>query len=358
MPALDQSIQNESRHAIFIQRFAGGLANDFLPFLDQLKKEVNNSLMSAPTELQGRRLRSMLRELERTQADIYLDYNNSLLGQLELFSEHEIDFEADSLDDVIMSGSVNLTKPAASQVWAAGNATPLVFPDSNNTVLLKPFIKNWSATEIKKVSNIITTGFVTGETNEQIARKITGKGGTLDKQTRANNRAVVRTATNHISAIAREEMMLENDDIVIGYEWVSTLDSRTSNQCKSLDGQVFKFKDSGFKPQPPIHVNCRSTTAPVLDARFSLDDGTETRASKGAEGGQQVKATTTYYSFLKAQPKSFIDETIGPTRGKLLRNGGLTADEFAKLSVDQKFRPLDLDAMRKKNPMAFEQAGL
>ena len=169
---------------------------------------------------------------------------------------------------------------------------------------------------------------------------------------------MVRKVTNHISAIAREMMMLDNRDIVIGYEWVSTLDSRTSGQCRSLDGNVFLFSKSGFKPQPPIHPNCRSTTAPVLDKRFSLDDGTETRASKGAEGGQQVKATTTYYSFLKAQPKSFIDDTIGPTRGKLLRNGGLTANEFARLTVDQKYRPLNLKEMEAKNPLAVEKAGI
>lgn len=358
MPALDQSIQNESRHAVFVQRFAGGLSNEFNPFLNQLKKEINNSLMNASTDLQGRRLRSVLRELEDIQRGIYLDYSDELLDQLELFTDHEIDFEADSLNDVIITESVSLTKPGVNQVWASANATPLVFPDSNDTVLLKPFIKNWSATEIKRVSSIITTGFVTGETNESIARKITGKGGTLDKQTRNNNRAIVRTATNHISAIAREKMMMENDDIVIGYEWVSTLDNRTSSTCRSLDGRIFKWKDKGFKPQPPIHPNCRSTTAPVLDQRFNLDDGTETRASKGAEGGQPVKATTTYYSFLKAQPKAFMDDTIGPTRGKLLRNGGLTADEFAKLSVDQKFAPLTLKEMRAKNPMAFEQAGI
>ncbi len=358
MAALDQSVQNESRHAVFVQRFAGGLSNDFLPFIEQIKKEINNSLMSASTDLKGRRLRSVLRELENIQKGIYEEYSDELLTQLELFNDHEIDFEADSLNDVIITESVSLTKPAANQVWASANATPLIFPDSNDTVLLKPFIKNWSASEIKRVSSIITTGFITGQTNDEIARTITGKGGTIDKQTRANNKAIVRTATNHISAIARERMMQDNSDIVIGYEWVSTLDSRTSGQCRSLDGRVFKFKDSGFKPQPPIHPNCRSTTAPVLDQRFQLDDGTETRASKGAEGGQQVKATTTYYSFLKDQPKAFQNDVIGPTRGALLRNGGLTSEEFAKLTVDQKFRPLTLDEMKAKNPLAFDKAGI
>lgn len=358
MAALDQSIQNESRHAVYINRFAGGLSNDFIPYLDQLKKEINNELMLAPTELKGRKLKSLIKDLTEIQNGIYSEYIEELTEQLELFSEHEIDFEIDSLYDVIISDSVDLEKPAPVQVWAAVNTNPLIFPDSNDTVLLQPFIKNWTQTEIRRVSNIITTGFITGETNDEIARKITGKSGTLDKQTRANNKAIVRTATNHVSSIARDKTMKENDDIVIGYEWVSTLDDRTSGTCRSLDGQIFLFKKSGYKPKPPIHPNCRSTTAPVLDKRFQLDDGTETRSSKGASGGKQVKATTTYYSFLKNQPKAFQDDVLGPTRGKLLRNGGLTADEFARLSVDKKFRPLTLDEMKDRNPLAFEKAGI
>ena len=57
MPALDQSIQNESRHAVYIQRYAGGLSNEFIPFLEQLKKEINFALMNADqTMTQGRKL--------------------------------------------------------------------------------------------------------------------------------------------------------------------------------------------------------------------------------------------------------------------------------------------------------------
>lgn len=359
MAALEQSIQNESRHAVFINRFAGGLSKDFIPFLDQIKKEINNELMNADvTMTAGRKLRQLVKSIEEIQKGIYSDYNESLMEQLELFSEHEVNFEIDSLNDVILSDTVDLETPALNQVWAAARANPLIFPDSNDTVLLNQFIKNWSDTEIKRVSSIITTGFVTGETNQQIAQKITGKGGTLDKKTRANNRAIVRTAVSHVSGIARERAMMENSDIVIGYEWVSTLDSRTSQICKSLDGQIFKWSDSGYKPRPPVHPNERSTTAPVVDQRFRLDDGQSTRASKGVEGGQQVSADKTYYSWLKTQPKAFQDETLGKTRGALFRNGGLTADEFAKLTVDQKFRPLNLDEMRAKNPLAFESANV
>ena len=49
MSALDQSIQNESRHAIFVNRVAGGFANEFSLFIDQLQKEVSSKLALAGT---------------------------------------------------------------------------------------------------------------------------------------------------------------------------------------------------------------------------------------------------------------------------------------------------------------------
>jgi SPP1 gp7 family putative phage head morphogenesis protein len=63
------------------------------------------------------------------------------------------------------------------------------------------------------------------------------------------------------------------------YEIVATLDSRTSEICQELDGQVFDMKD--FQPgvtAPPFHVWCRTTTVPHFD-----DNYTE-RAARGADG--------------------------------------------------------------------------
>lgn len=357
MPALDQSIQNETRHAIYINRFAGGLANQFNPYLDQLKKSIREQLLSSNiTSFEDARLRAAIAEITRIQKEIYAEYQTVLYEQLKLFTDHESDFELQSLNSVIES-DVDLSKPAANQLWSAAVSNPLIFPDSNDTVLLRPFVKGWSDNQIRKVSNIINTGFATGKTTNQIAKEVTDKNGILDKQTRAANKLMVRTATVHVSAQARMATLEDNDDIVKGYVWKSVLDDRTTAQCRSLDGEEFRWSDS-FKPQPPYHVGCRSTTVPLLDERYNLDEGLATRASKGAEGGKQVNADTTYYSFLKRQPKAFQDDVLGPTRGRLLRNGGLNAEEFAKLTVDDKFRPLTLDEMRKRNPLVFENAGL
>jgi hypothetical protein len=67
-----------------------------------------------------------------------------------------------------------------------------------------------------------------------------------------------------------------------------------------------------------------------------------------------VPATTTYEQWLKRQPASFQDTVLGPSRGKLFRNGDLSIGRF----VDSQGRTLTLDELRRLEPQAFEDAGI
>jgi hypothetical protein len=52
---------------------------------------------------------------------------------------------------------------------------------------------------------------------------------------------------------------------------------------------------------------------------------------------------------LKKQSARFQNDLIGPVRGDLLRNSGLTAEEFRKASRDNQNDPITLDEMASKN---------
>lgn len=70
------------------------------------------------------------------------------------------------------------------------------------------------------------------------------------------------------------------------YGIVATLDSHTSDICRSLDGKHFPMKD--YQPgvtAPPFHVYCRSTTVPYFDEQFDIGE----RAARDEETGK------TYY---------------------------------------------------------------
>jgi len=55
---------------------------------------------------------------------------------------------------------------------------------------------------------------------------------------------------------------------------------------------------------------------------------------------------------------AFIETAIGPTRARLLMNGGLSAERFAALQLDKNFQPLTLDEMKDLEPLAFQRAGV
>ena len=206
------------------------------------------------------------------------------------------------------------------------------------------------------MSGAIRKGATEGQTNSQIVRSIIGtkknnyRDGVLET-TRRNAAAVVNTSMQNAASGARHQFFEKNSETIKRYEWVSTLDSRTSSQCRSLDGKIFEI---GKGPTPPIHINCRSTTAPVIEEPWGfLTDG-QTRAS--ATG--QVDGDETYYSWLKKQPVETQDMAIGPQRGKLLRDGGLSSEKFGELQLSKSFEPLTLDEMRKLEPEAFKEAGI
>lgn len=95
---------------------------------------------------------------------------------------------------------------------------------------------------------------------------------------------LIMTEEAYFSSAAQRDCF--NDLGVEQYEIVATLDSHTSDICRSFDGRHFPMKD--FQPgvtAPPFHVYCRSTTVPYFDEKFDVGE----RAARDEETGK------TYY---------------------------------------------------------------
>ena len=96
---------------------------------------------------------------------------------------------------------------------------------------------------------------------------------------------LIMTEEAYFSSAAQRDCFNELD--VEQYEIVATLDSHTSDICRSLDGKHFPMKDfQAGVTAPPFHVYCRSTTVPYFDEDFG-DIGK--RAARDEETGK------TYY---------------------------------------------------------------
>lgn len=355
----DELIAISVRNQVLLERLKMGEHKKFAPFLKRIEREVRNRISDeGDTITTKKRLNVLLSDVQQIQKDIYKEYVAQLNGDLGAIAVSQSEMEARAYNTVAVDYEANI--PAPEQVLAAVRLNPLQIKDYAGDPLIEPYMRDWSRKETARVTSAIQQGFYQGQTNAEITRAIRGtkalnyRDGILDISNRSA-RTLVRTSVQHAASQARQATMKANSDLIKGYEWVSTLDSRTSQVCQSLSGRRF---DVGDGPMPPIHPNCRSVVTSVLSEEFDFLDEGATRASKGAEGGKQVNADTTYYSWLKTQPVAFQNAAIGTSRATLLRNGGLTSDGFARLSLGKNFNPLTLDEMRRLEPAVFEKAGL
>jgi len=355
MATAELLIQSATRNAVMLERLKSGEVEKIDPFLRRIDKDLRDRLSrDTLTDYSRARLEGLLKSVDAMLAKIHGEFTAQLLLDMFDIGSYEAEFEARSLDQVLVN--ITAAAPTVKAIQAAVKAQPLSVTGPNRGKLLAAFIADWSKAERDRVVGAIRAGYAESETNQQIITRIRGtralnyRDGLL-AISRRNAEAVVRTGIQHVASVARMETWKSNSDVVIGYRVVATLDFSTTDICRSLDGRSFKV---GQGPVPPFHVRCRTTTAAELDARYSFLDEGATRSSKDG----YVDADQTYYSWLKGQPQEFQNIALGPERGKLFRNGGLSAKRFAELQLDRNFKPLSLEQMKALEPEAFRKAGI
>lgn len=356
-------IEIATRRQIYIEGYKSSVANKFDPFLVKMSQNIEKRLAGKDlTAFTTKRLEMLLSQVRSDMSDQYGRYYDVWNESVVDISLYEAEFEVKSLKQII--DNREFTLPSKSQLRAAVFMKPLSgLQGADKSLLLPSFYKGWTDNTIKTVEGIIQAGFYQGRTTPQIIREIKGTAGAgfRDGQLARGKKDITmltRTSVQHAAAEARNETWKQNSDIVKGYEIVATLDRRTTTLCRSLDGEIFPI-DGG--PLPPFHPGCRTTTAASLDSRFSVLGSTGTRKSRDQSGvvHDDVSAKSTYYDWLKTQPASFQDSIIGPNRGKLLREGGLSSKRFAELDLDKAmYKPRTLAEMRELEPIAFEKAGI
>lgn len=356
MPTVEQ-IDSSIRNMVLLERLKTGEAQKFAPFLVKIDQSIRERLSGDElTNFNRARLDKLLKEVDTLLADILGGFTDQLQLDLMDIAQSQASFEATLLTNTLPVGiSLDAAVPALQTLKTAAFKNPLSIKGNGGGKLLEPFIKDWSAAEVEKISCAIRQGWFEGQTNAEIVRQIRGtkslaySDGILATTDR-NAGTVVRTAVQHVASQARNEVAKANNEFVTGIQLIATLDSKTTPYCRSIDHQVYPV-DSG--PRPPFHPNCR--TSFILLTKFSaMFSKGATRASVNG----QVPASLTYYEWLKTQPTSFIELAIGPNRAKLLMDGGLDADKFAALQLGKNFKPITLDRMRELEPEMFKRAGL
>lgn len=353
--AVNDDLRDEAiRHAHALMRFRAGEVKRIVGMLNrdvfpELIAELNGRLarIDARGYDQGiestRRLRDMIEALQTIVAEGSKMARKALTADMQQLAGVEARFQASAVERFVPAElDLSFRLPAAATLRSIVTSRPFAGE------LLSEHFDRLTAASQGRIRRALNVGLTAGETHEQITARIVGtrplayRDGALEAD-RRNVTALVRTATNHVSTSARRETYRANEGLVKGWQFVATLDTRTTPECQALDGTVYNV---GEGPEPPRHHGCRSTTVPVLKSWQELginakDLSPGTRASMNGE----VPADTTYGEWIRRQSAEVQDEALGPARAALLRDGAsvedfvddqgrlLTLDEFSRIAT-------------------------
>lgn len=276
------------------------------------------------------------------------------------FGKEEGDYQMDLFSSIIpkqILKHVPLQSIAPEQVYAAAVAQPF------QGRLLKEWGQKLEADRLDKITNAVRTGFLQGETVEQIVRRVAGtpKLNREDGVINASRRdlaVVTRTAVNHMAATARQEFAQANSDIVKAKQWSSTLDTHTSQWCiirdrklYALDGKPLGHVVPYLRGPGKIHFCCRSGEILITKSweELQISSGELSSATRASMDGQ-VPTHTNYADWLTRQPYARQEQVLGVTRGMMLRDGKITVPEMFNDAGEF----LTLDELRRVDASAFE----
>lgn len=249
-----------------------------------------------------------MQELENASSKFHISRLEALQIQtqnsLETMFAQQMGTMKKALSDVYASGYYH-TAYAVQQGFGLGWDIAGLNQAQIEKVLSKPWavdgynfstrIWNSKTKLIGEVHNELSKNLLTGADPQKAIDSLAKKMGT----SKSNAGRLVMTEQAYFSSAAQKDCF--NDLDVEEYEIVATLDSHTSDICRSLDGKVFKMSD--YKPgitAPPFHVYCRSTTAPHFKDNFDAGE----RAARGADGKTYYVPDDVTYSEWK---KAFVD---------------------------------------------------
>lgn len=356
-------------HMVDMTRYSNGVAARMMALLNRVDGDLfarlTDALEQAGESPSTERLEQLLGSVRSVNLQAYQTWERELTGELRQLADYEAGHQAAALQAALpeqVVATVSLARVNVEQVYAAAMSQPF------RGRLLREWASGLEASRMARIRDAVRIGYVEGETISQMVRRIRGSRAEkyadgLIQIDRRDAEAVVRTAVSHIAAVVKDRHQEANGDIIKAVVWRSTLDGRTSSECRIRDGLQYSLE--GHQPighRVPwlsgpgrLHWQCRSTSTAVVKSWRELGfDIDELPAGTRAAMDGQEPAQTTYGQWLKRQSAARQDDILGPTRGALLRRGGLGMEAF----YNERGRMLSLEELRQRDARAFSRAGL
>lgn len=295
------------RHAVAGRDIGQGLASDyvsqFLAVEADLEKEI--AARYARIEANGfdrgpkttAHLNDMLKAVREVRQKVYEKAAAGLVADLEKLGKIETRFAANAMKSA--GGSVDLSTVIPNNAFIKNLilTTPLASRDGEGTLLM-PWLQFHEAGTMKRLEDAVRLGAFEGQSTAQVVGRIIGTRdipGILETS-RRDATTIALTANGAIQNSARLETFKRMKSIKF-VEWSAILDSRTSQKCQQLSGQIWAIDEP--HPQPPAHPRCRSILIPRRDR-----DGNKHKP---------------FGEWLRDQPEAVQDDVLGKARADIFR---------------------------------------
>lgn len=324
------------RHAIAILNYEEGVADRLVRQLNRADAEIVEKIASRLAAIEERgydlgprstkRLLALLEEIRALNSAIYAQLHDTLVEELHNFAAAEASFQKASLE-AALAVEIGTKLPAPARLRAIVEEVPF------RGKLLSAWSKGMEQGRIDRVTEAIRDGMIQGDTTDQIVRRIRGTKAAFYSDgilniSRNSAQSIARTAVSHVSNVTAQETWKANSNVVKGWQFLATLDSRTTPDCGRNDGSVHSI---GQGPIPPLHIGCRSISVPVTKSFRELGlDRDELDPKTRASMDGQVSAKIPYPEWLKSKSLAFQEDVLGKERARLFNEGELTFKQLVR----------------------------
>ena len=338
------------RDQAFLQRFDFASAENYTNQLEEIRDYLESSLAASDTIQSQTRYRNLIAQVDEELRPLYARLKTDLESDNRIASQFSYEitnkaFENAGVEikqtfDAIPFDALKMLISITDNITLEGyEQTDRKFkPSKEIDKLMRQHSK-----EYKKALRLSIAEGLGIDDTVKLFRELTEDTDNLKThQVNALTRTTIAEAMQRTKEYTNEKNF---SDVIEGYQWVTTLDNRTSKICASKAGQI-KKKLEDFPIRPPAHINCRSQIVP-----FGEFDDPKTMNQRARTWQQKIVATdrgeiksqfklktdkvmdiqvpkqsskfTSFDVFFKQMSKQDQINWLGPQRYKMYQSGKL-----------------------------------
>lgn len=346
------------QHQVGLERAKAGEIKRVRKVLSKLDNDIEREILKLPANYTKRQLENVIKKIERTTIAFHSKTLQKVFNEI---SETVVSFETEFAFETVekfLEGKGEIKKP--NPIITLNKVNQRKYQGNKLSV----WNKKLGQDKIKRVSLQLRT---IAANNGDVEKLLQGAK-TAIRASNNNSQSVTRAYFDQASNFSRDAVYLQNDSRVKEIIWSSILDSATTITCMVRSNKRYDAvtkepigHDAEWGEGPGrIHFGCRSVGIPVDEneiitsgegAGFKFSEGTKTAigAEKDYEKGdnknsqgkryklpsknnklekQLVNANTDYETWLKKQPRAFVQDTLGTNRAKRFLDGNEKLSSF------------------------------